>query len=101
MVCVECCFVGGSICVFFAGAPFPFEMFAVAFCGSQVFCVPSGLLGDSSVLAGLECCYGVGAARDPGVEVTYVEVRFAGWDWLVAGEGVIPFSFCDLVLAVQ
>ena len=78
MVCIECRFVEVSICVLFAGAPFPFEIFAVAFCGSQAFCVSAGLLGGSSLFGCLEWYYCVGVVHDPGVEVSYAQVRVAG-----------------------
>ena len=100
MVCVECRFVGVSVGVFFVGTPFSFEMFAVVFSGSQVFCVPTGLFGGSSLLGGHEWCCDVGTVRDPSVEVSYDVVHVAGVCWLVAGEGVDPFSFCDFIPAL-
>ena len=60
-------------------------MFAVAFCGSQVFCVPAGLLGGSSLLGGLEWCYGVGAVHDPGKKfLTVRSMLQEGIGWLLA-----------------
>ena len=59
----------------------------------EFFGVPAGLLVGPSVFDLFDRCKGVGAVRDPGVDLPESVVEFAGGFGLLGGEYIYPFCF--------